>query len=164
MKALVLSTIAFIVIAVISIILLVALISDQFKNSLIKLYCSISISAINILPIPESQKPPKPIFCFTTPQVYRQVVIERANPDAVAFEIASYSLACWKTTGEINIQNDRLCYELIIKRLNGPVTKDMVISNLPTNYQKIITWKSEIDQPKSIAIFYDSDTNLIEVS
>jgi len=164
MKGIALSTIALFLLAIVSIIILIMFIGTNFSTTIKKGYCYVVRGLTGILPLPESMKPPLPGFCTDSVDYQCVVAIEGDDPDRIAYEIASYSLACWKKTGEINVGMDKNCCELILKRVSGQVTNETVVAQLPTDYKNKIDWQAGvITTPKSIGIYYNSTSNLVVV-
>jgi hypothetical protein len=164
MKGIALSTIALFVIAIVSIILLILFIGVNVSPAIKKGYCDMFRGFSGLLPLSENMKPSLPSFC-AEPVGYQQVVtIESGDPDRIAYEIAAHSLACWKITGEINVGQNTNCFELILKRIYGDVTKEKVIANLPEDYRNSIDWQAgAIKTTKSIGIYYNATSKLIVV-
>jgi hypothetical protein len=164
MKGIAIETIAVFLLAIVSIIILIMFVGTNFSSTIKKGYCYVVMGFSGILPLPESMKPPLPAFCTESSTYQYQVPIEGDDPNAIAYNIASYSLACWKKTGEINIGQDRNCYELILKRLSGEVTKEKVVAELPADYKDKIDWQAGlINTPKSVGIYYNATSNLVVV-
>jgi hypothetical protein len=164
MKGIALSTIALFIIALVSIILLITFVGVNMSPAIKKGYCDMIRGFTGLLPLPEHMKTPLPAFCIETTTYQKVVTIEAEDPNEIAYEIAAHSLACWKITGEINVGQDTNCFELVLKRISGEVTKDKVISNLPSGYKNIIDWQAgSITTEKSIGIYYNATSKLIVV-
>jgi len=163
MKGIALSTIAYILIAIVSVSLLITYIGLNFSPLIRKAYCSFLLGLTSFLPLPESLQPSIPSFCKVEPSA-QVIEIESGDVSFISQKIAAYSLACWEITGEVNLGNDRNCYELVLKRVNGVVKEENVTSFLPQGYENIIDWKiGDITSPKSVGIYYNSTSNKIEV-
>jgi hypothetical protein len=162
MKAIALSTIALFIITIVSVMLLISFVGGQLPPALKKGYCSTLKGLVGLLPLPESMKPSLPSYCSGnggTPVV----IIETGNPDKIAYEIAARALACWEQTGKIGSGQDRNCYEIVLKRVEGEVTEEMVVSYMK-NYENIIDWKiGSISEPKSVGIYYNAEEKKIGV-
>ena len=166
MKGIVLSTVAYMILAIVAITLLITLIGIRISPALRKAYCSAFQGVTSILPLPEYMKPPLPQYCVSDNNVVIETIELKTNiPEKIAFEIASHVAACWQKTGIANFGRDQLCYEIVISGVNGQVTEDDVKTLLEKEgYKNILSWKAGlISGPKSIAINYDADTKLIEV-
>ncbi|MEM4368325.1 MAG: hypothetical protein QXO21_04895, partial [Candidatus Anstonellales archaeon] len=129
MKGIALSTLAYIILAIISIMVILLLLGNKIYPSIQDTYCKILIGVKSILPLPEHMKTDSPMFCIkeekkqvTTKEIYS------GDPDRIAFEIASYVLACWEEASKVN--ENTLCYEIILKSLNGTITENMVRDKL----------------------------------
>lgn len=164
MKGIVLATIALFIIAIVGIIILITFVAVNLSPAVKNGYCDIVRGFSGLLPLPEYMKPSLPSFCVSGVTYQQVITLETGDPDSIAYEIAAESLACWKTTGEINIGQNANCYELVLKRVNSAVTEQMVIANLPTDYKDIIDWQAgSITTPKSIGIYYNATSKLIVV-
>ncbi|MGC8812427.1 MAG: hypothetical protein ACP5O8_02460 [Candidatus Aenigmatarchaeota archaeon] len=160
MKGIALSTIAYILIAISALITYIGL---QLSPSLRKVYCNFLSGLNSFLPLPPSLKPPLPDFCEIN-LTFQTVVIESGDVNYISRKIAEYSLACWSTTAKVELETDKACYEIVLKRLDGKVMKDNVTYQLPPDYRDIIDWKvGDIEMPKSIGIYYNATSKLIEV-
>ena len=163
MKGIALSTIALFIIAIVSITILIAFFSSNLQPALRKGYCSIMLSLLGFLPIPEHSKPPLPPYCKPV-ESQRIVVIESSVPERIAFEIASHALACWKMTGEVGVSEDMYCYELVIKRLDGSVSEEEVLTELPSEYRDVILWNAgTITMPKSLGVYYNQSEGKVVI-
>lgn len=163
MKGIALSTIGYILIAIVAISLLITYIGLQLSPSLRKVYCNFLLGLNSFLPLPSSLKPSLPEFCEIS-HTFQTITIESEDVNYISRKIAEYSLACWSTTAKVELEIDKLCYEIVLKRLSGKVTKDSVTSQLPPDYRDIIDWKAgDIEMPKSIGIYYNATSKLIEV-
>lgn len=165
-KGIALSTIAYMLLAVATIIIILTLIGDKIFPSIKGIYCSISQGVRSVLPLPSAMKTDVPSYCQQKDKpVYIETIdLKTRQPDSIAFNIASYSLACWEKTGKLNVGRNTICYELIVKGIDGEVTKDMVKSALSPD-DKILAWKlDKINGPMSIGIAYNSTSKMIEVS
>lgn len=165
MKGIAISTLFLFILAMVSIVLLISFIGVTVSPAIRKGYCDILRGFTGLLPLPEYAKPALPSYCTAATTNYQQVVIiEGDDPDKIASDIAAYSLACWKTTGEINLGQDSSCYELDLKRVSGQVTKENVTAKLDTDYKNKIDWQTgTITAPKAIGIYYNSTSKLIMV-
>ena len=164
MKGIALSTIALFIIAIVSIILLISFVGVNLSPALKKGYCDIVRGFVGMLPLPEHMKPSLPVFCAGAATYQQVVTIEAETADRIAYEIAAYSLACWKITGEINVGQNTNCYELVLKRISGEVTKEKVVAQLPAGYRNKIDWQAgSITTAKSIGIYYNATSKLIVV-
>lgn len=164
-KGIALSTIVYFILAIVTITLILGLLSNKIYPSAKSAYCSVFLGLRNLLPLPSSMKTDVPIYCKRDTTVYIETVeIESTNPDRIALNIASYALACWEKTGKLNLGQNKICYELVIKGVDGEVNESMVRSIL-SNDAGILSWKAgTITAAKSIGISYNSTTKLIEVS
>jgi hypothetical protein len=164
MKGIALSTIALFIIAIISIILLIIFVGTNVSPAVKKGYCDIVRGLAGLLPLPEHMKPPLPSFC-TSSAVYQQVVnIEAEDSDRIAFEIGAYCLACWEKTGKVGVSGNTNCFELVLKRISGEVTREKVIAKLEESYRNKIDWRAgSITTAKSIGIYYNATSKLIVV-
>ncbi|MBU5688678.1 MAG: hypothetical protein KQA41_00405 [Candidatus Aenigmarchaeota archaeon] len=163
MKGIALSTLAYIILALISLIVVLSLIGNKIYPSLQDAYCKILIGVKSVLPLPTHMKTDLPMFCnkednenkILTEEIYT------GDPDRIAFAIASYILACWEKASKID--DNILCYEIVLKNLDGIVTEDMIKEKLG-DYSSILKWNvGDIQQPKSIGIFYNAEEKIIEV-
>ncbi len=163
MKGIAISTVAYILIAVVSISALIIYVGLQLSPTVRKAYCSFIVGLNSFLPLPESFRPSIPKFCENLPGVQTEI-IETGDVNFISEKIAAYTLACWYTTGKVNLKNDKICYEIILKRVDGIITSENVTNYLPQEYKNIISWKiGDIKQPKSVGIFYNSTSRKIEV-
>lgn len=166
MKGIALSTVAYMILAIVAISLLIMLIGIRVSPTLRKAYCS-SIQGINsVLPLPSNLKPSLPIYCASDVSIISETIELNTNiPEKISFEIASHVAACWQKTGAANFARSQLCYEIIIYGVNGMVTENSVRSILEKeNYQDILLWKvGDISSAKSIAIMYNPGVKKIEV-
>lgn len=164
MKGIALSVIALFILAIVSIIILILFVGTNLSPAMKKGYCDIVRGFTGLLPLPEQSKPPLPSFCMETSTPQRTYTIEAGDPDKIAYEIAAYSLACWKITGEINVGQNTNCFELILKKVNGDVTKEKVLANLPEEYRNKTDWQAGvISTAKSIGIYYNATNKSIVV-
>jgi len=162
MKAIALSTIALFIIAIVSIVLLISFVGGQLPPALKKGYCDSLRGLAGLLPLPESMKPSLPPYC-SAGEGSNIVIIETGDPDKIAYEIAARVLACWEQTGKIGLGQDKNCYEIVLKRVDGQVTEEMVTSYMK-NYENIIDWKiGDVTEPKSVGIFYNAGEKMIGV-
>lgn len=168
MKGLELSMIGYFVIALATIVLVLIFVGTRVSPSLQSAYCSFVRGLRSFLPLPSHMKPPLPAYCMKDATVYIETkTIETRDPDKIEFLIASYVLACWEKTGNLNVGQDTLCYELILKDINPPgATGTDVNQKLTDEGFTKMTWKleSSITEPKSIGISYNSTSKRIEVS
>ncbi len=163
MKGIAISTVALFIIAVFVVVMLIIFIGSNFSPALRSAYCSLLIGLRGFLPLPESLKPGLPTYCKEDvyPQTY---YIESDQPDKIAYEVASYILACWEVTGRVDLKANRTCSEVVIKRIQGVVDKSLVMSKLPENYRNIFDWKADIiDRPKSLGILYEYPSKKVVV-
>lgn len=164
MKGIAISTLFSFVLAVVSIIILILFIGTNVSPTVKKSYCDFLRGFGGLLPLPEYAKPSLPSYCTAAAKYTQVIVIETENSDKIAYEIAAHSLACWKTTGEMNVGQNSNCYELILKGVSDQVTKEKVIANLDEDYKGKIDWQAGIiTTPKSIGIYYNSTSKLIVV-
>jgi hypothetical protein len=167
MRGLALTTIAYFILAIVTIVLIIALISNRISPAIRKAYCSVIRGLRAFLPLPSHMKPDMPIYCESTGSVSPKTIeVEATIPDRIAFQIASYVLACWEQTGKFNMGQNNICYELIIGRVDGEVNKDMVNQTLvEEGYPNLLEWKlDKIIVAKSIGVSYNSTSKKIEVS
>jgi hypothetical protein len=163
MKAIALETIAFFLIAIVSIMVLISFVGINIPQALKQGYCSLAQGLLGFLPLPESLKPSLPAFCKQQ-AVQQTVYIEAELPERISFEIAAYTIACWEKTGKINLGQNSYCYEVVIKRISGIVNESTVKDQMPDNYKNILNWQAgEISSPKTIGIYYNSTEKLIWV-
>lgn len=165
MKGIALSVIAFLVIALVSIMVLIIFVGNQLSPSLKKGYCDIIFGLRGILPIPENLRPTPPSYCIVDQSGTREVDIESSEPDKISYDIAGYVVSCWKMTGEIGSKLDKICFELRLKRLDGTLTEDLVKQELEkVDYASILDWKAgTITSPTTLAIYFNASNNLIGV-
>lgn len=165
MKGMALSIIAAFILAIISIIILIIFIGTNMSPAIKKSYCDIVRGFVGMLPLPEHMKPSLPSFCSGTTTQNCIDRIETADPDDIAFEIAAQALACWEKTGKMNVGQNTNCCELVLKRINGVVTRERVIDKITeANYKDKIDWQAGIiSTAKSIGISYNATTRLIVV-
>lgn len=163
-KGIALSTIAYYILAIVTIAVILGLLGNKIYPSVKGSYCSIFLGLRNLLPLPSSMKSDVPAYCQKDTTVYIETVeLESTNPDRIALNIASYSLACWEKTGKLNLGQNKICYELVIKSVDGEVNEAMVKAILSKDAE-ILTWKAGIiTSSKSIGISYNSATKSIEV-
>ncbi len=170
MKGLALETIAYFIIALVTIILLLTLIGTKLSPAIRNAYCSFVRGLRGLLPIPSYMKPPLPSYCTPESTSFKTEIIE--SNQAVPYvrdHLAAYIIACWETTGKLNVGQDKICYEVVLRNnLDVPLTQADVSSVLTQenyNPENILTWKADTIQEKgSIAISYNSTSKKIEVS
>lgn len=165
MKGIALSTVAYMILAIVAISLLIMLVGIRISPALRKAYCSSIRGISSILPLPQHLKPSQPVYCETNAVKLEKIKLNTNIPEEISFKIASYVAACWEKTGVANIGRDQICYEIDITGVNGEVSESSVKTLLERqNYQNMLTWKTgSISSPKSIAIMYDGDSKKIEV-
>ncbi len=166
MKGIALSTIAYMILAIVAISLLIALIGTRIKPALSKAYCSVFQGVTSILPLPSHLRPSLPVYCSSEISVNLETIELNTNiPEKISFEIATHVAACWQKTGAANFGRNQLCYEMIISGVNGEVLESSVKTLLDNQgYSNILLWKTGvISGPKSIAIRYNADAKKIEV-
>jgi hypothetical protein len=155
MKGIAISTVALFIIAIFVVVLLIIFIGSNFSPALRSAYCSFLKGLRGFLPLPESLRPGLPAYCKE--EVYSHTYyIESSQPDRIAYDVASYVLACWEITGKVDLKVNRTCSEVVIKRIEGSFNESLVKDKLPDNYKDILEWRaSTIDKPKSLGIFYE---------
>lgn len=164
MKGIALEMIAYYIIAFVTIVLILGLIGMKISPALKNAFCSVMRGITGVLPLPDYMRPSLPAYCEGGNGGIKVVTIESKYPDRIALEIASHTLACWERTGKINLGQDKLCYELVLKEVGGEVNEDMV-SDILKQQSTIMDWKAGvISSEKSIGISYNSESNKIEVS
>jgi hypothetical protein len=164
MKGIALSTLAYMILAIISLIVILSLVWNKIYPSVKDVYCKILIGSRLLLPLPSNMKTDLPTFCRRDSYDVNIETFEllTGNPERIAFDIAAYSKACWEKTSNIARENV-ICYEIILKRVDGEVNEEMVKNALGSD-QYILMWSADlITKPKSIAIIYNSNENKIEV-
>ena len=163
MKGIAFSTIAFMIISLAAFIILLTLIGNKIYPSAKNGYCKFLIGLRSVLPLPTNMKWDIPSICKVHNSVYLETVeILSGDPLRIAFNIASYSKACWEKTANMNYDKNILCYELILRKVDETVTFEMIENYLGRD-SNIIIWSNNIDKPKSIGIFYDYNENKIKV-
>jgi len=80
MKAIALETIAFFLIAIVSIMVLISFVGINIPQALKQGYCSLAQGFLGFLPLPESLKPSLPAFCKQQ-AVQQTVYIEAELPE-----------------------------------------------------------------------------------
>jgi hypothetical protein len=163
MRGIAISTVALFIIAIFVVVLLIIFIGSNFSPALRNAYCSFLRGLRGFLPLPESLKPGLPAYCQQElyPQTY---YIESDQPERIAYEVASYVLACWEITGKVDLKTNRTCSEVVVKRIVGSFDKSLVIDKLPDNYKDILDWRAGvIDRPKSLGILYEYPTKKVVV-
>jgi len=165
MRGFTVSIIVYFVIAIVSISLLIVYMGTNVPTSMRGIYCSFALGISGILPLPESMRTSVPQYCKSSavpPET--TYTIESSDPQFISKKIAEYIVACWETSGNVNVGKSKSCYEIVIKSIKGEVTEGSVKSFLPDEYKNIIWWKiGTIKDPKSVGIGYDSNTRTIEV-
>jgi hypothetical protein len=160
-KGIALSTIAYMILALVTIIVVISLISDKVYPSMKKAYCSILKGIRTVFPLPSQLKTDVPSFCAEEEDNRRieSVEIDSRDPDRIAFNVAAYITACWEKTGKMDVGQETLCYELVIKDVTGIVDESRLKSytNVP------FRMANSIDRPMSIAIKYNPQQKIIEV-
>ena len=169
MKGIALETIAYFVIALATIIFIFMIVEDKIAPAVKSAYCHF-VRGINlILPLPSYMRPPLPTYCEKNNTIYIQTeVIETTDPSRIEFLIASHVIACWEKTGRLDVGQNTLCYELVLKKdPDSPgVLKNKVNGTLVgENYPSLMNWKTDdiISNKKSIGISYNSTSKKIEV-
>jgi len=163
MKGLALETIAYFIIALVTIIIILTLIGTKLSPAIRNAYCSFVRGLRNLLP-------PLPSYCIPESTPFKTEIIE--SNQAVPYvrdHLAAYIIACWETTRKLNVGQDKICYEVVLRNnLDIPLTQADVSSVLTQenyNPENILTWKADTIQEKgSIAISYNSTSKKIEVS
>jgi hypothetical protein len=159
-KGIALSTIAYMILVLVTIIVVISLISDKIYPSMKKAYCSILKGIRAVFPLPSQLKTDVPSFCAEEEnRRIESVEIESRDADRIAFNVAAYITACWEKTGKMDVGQEILCYELVIKDVNGVVDESKLKSytNVP------FRMANSIDRPMSIAIKYNPQQKIIEV-
>lgn len=170
MKGIALETIAYFMIALATIVFIFSLIGTKITPAIKNAYCNFVRGIRLILPIPNYMRPPLPTYCEKNATVYLETkFIESDDPRNIEFLIASYVIACWEKTGKLDVGQNILCYELVLKnKPTGDVKRvnveEKIFSEYP-EYQDIMNWRTDdpINQIKSIGITYDSTNKKIEV-
>ena len=160
MKGLALETIAYMFIAIVAILLIITLVSGKIGPAARSAYCTFIKGLKSILPLPAHLKTPLPAYCQedTIDGVETHEIIAN-DPDRIARDIAAYALACWEKTGKVNMGQDILCYELLIRDIVGSVTEtDVLLVLEANNYEDLpLDWRAGIiDTTKSISVGYNS--------
>jgi len=167
MKGITLAAIGYFIIAFVTIILIIGIIGTKVSPSIKNFYCSFSRGLRGILPLPEHMKPGLPSYCrFDGNGGIVVVIIEDRDPDIIEYKIAAYCLACWEITGELNKGQDKICYELVLRRDPWDEVKEGdVIKELEKEKFDDIEWKTDdtIISTRSIGIRYNAESKKIEV-
>jgi len=167
MKGIALETIAYFMIALATIVLIFSLIGTKITPAIRNAYCSFVRGIRLIMPLPSYMRPPLPTYCEKNVTVYLETkFIESDDPGRIEFLIASYVIACWERTGKLEVGQNILCYEIVMKNPpRGPVSSGNVATYVDDVYQNIMNWRTDdpINQAKSIGITYDSTNKEIEV-
>jgi hypothetical protein len=167
MKGIALETSAYFLIALTTIILIFSLVGTKITPAIKNAYCNFVRGIRSILPLPSYMKSPLPTYCERNATIYLETkLIETDDPDRIEFLIASYVIACWEKTGKLDVGQNTLCYELVMKRKPTGNVERVDVENLVNNeYQDIMSWKTDdvINQAKSIGITYESTNKTIEV-
>jgi hypothetical protein len=170
MKGIALETIAYFMIALVTIILIFMLVGTKITPAIKNAYCSFVRGIRLILPLPNYMRPPLPTYCEKNATIYLQTkFIDSDQPDTIESLIASHVIACWEMTGKLNIGQNILCFELVLKnKPTGDVGRDNVeekISSEYSEYSNIMNWRTDdpITEKKSIGITYNSTNKEIEV-
>lgn len=167
MKGLAIESIAYMVLAIVAILLIIMLISGKIAPATTSAYCKFIKGLKSILPLPPHLKTPLPAFCQddgVTPLETHEILM--SDPERIAYEISAYLVACWEETGKVNRGRDILCYELIIGNVDGSVTESDVLLILEKEgFREFpLTWNTgEIKSAKSIGVKYDSNAKKIVV-
>ena len=167
MKGLALETIAYFIIALVTIIIILTLIGTKLSPSIRNAYCSFVRGLRGLLPIPSYMKPPLPSYCQMEQITFKTEIIESNKASYVRDHLAAYIIACWETTGKLNVGQDKICYEVVLRNnLDMPLTENDIVSVLAQEgYENIMTWnRDNIIEKGSIAISYNSTSKKIEVS
>ena len=167
MKGIALETIAYFIIALVTIVLILMLIGTKISPAVKNAYCHFVRGIRLVLPLPSHMKPALPTYCEKNATVYLETkFIETEDPDRIEFLIASYIIACWEKTGKLNVGRNTLCYELVIKRRpTDIISKDDVLTLVEEIYSDITDWKTDdfITDVTSIGISYNPTSMKIEV-
>jgi hypothetical protein len=168
MKGIALETIAYFMIALVTIILIFSLVGTKITPAIKNAYCNFVRGIRLILPLPNYMRPPLPTYCEKNATVYLETkLIETDVPDRIEFMIASYVIACWEKTGKLEVGQNTLCYELIMKRKpTGDVERTNIENLVNKEYSGIMEWKFSVDRivdATSIGITYNSTNMKIEV-
>lgn len=158
------NTIAYFSLVIIFIIVTVVFLWDKMKPVIFNSYCGIIRNLRNFLPFPSYLKPSMPKYCKMKDKDVCEEVEMMANlPDSIAFNIASYVLACWEQTGKVNLSDEKCCYELImLHNPLGMITEEMVRENLPEDYRDVMIWERGIINSKlSLLIEYDGQNIVV---
>ena len=144
MKGIILSTVAYLILAIVAISLLIVFIGVRVSPALRKGYCSAFQGISSVLPLPVYLKPSLPAYCITDTSVSPETIELNTNvPETISFSIATHVAACWQKTGAANFGRDQLCYEIVIPGVNGVVTENAIKELLENEgCQKILSWKA----------------------
>ena len=167
MKGLALESIAYMIIAIFTIIVIIGLIGSKLSPSIRNQYCNVLRGMRGILPIPSSMKPSLPSYCESNDISFKTEFIEGTNPEYVKEHLSAYIIACWETTGKVNSGQSKNCYEVVLKNdLENYVTQNDILQILTDEgYSNVLQWNAgDILSKGSISIKYNSDLKLIEVS
>lgn len=167
MKGLALETIAYFLIALVTIIFILTLIGTRLSPTIQNAYCSFVRGLRNFLPIPSSMKPPLPSYCKSDEYTFETATIDSPKSSFVKNQLVAYVIACWERTGKLNAGQNISCYEIVLMNdLDIPLTEGDILSILKEEgYENIMDWKiGTISKRGSIAITYDSTIKKIEVS
>ncbi|MEM5776905.1 MAG: hypothetical protein QXJ06_00460 [Candidatus Aenigmatarchaeota archaeon] len=160
LKGIALSTLAYMILALVTIIVIISLIGNKIYPSMKDAYCSILSGVRAIIPLPNNLKTDMPSFCKKDfSQKIETVYIETRSAEKIAFNIAAYIEACWEKTGKLDVGDNMICYEIVIKEIDGEVDETMIRKYT----QKPFLFQKNINKPSSIAILYNSEDKIIEV-
>jgi hypothetical protein len=158
MKGLALESIAYIVLALVSIFLIIGLVTGRLGPAAKSAYCKFLRGVKSILPMPSHLKTTMPVYCAQDGNsgIESHEIVFR-EPERVAYELAAYSIACWEKTGKINVGRDTICYEISISNIEGSIDEStlsqVLIDSGYSNFN--FQWDAgTIDSPKVLSISY----------
>jgi len=173
------NTIWIVVLGVVSIVVLISLTTDTFRNAAYRIYCSVYLTITRFFSnVEPSSIPP---YCKTNGNVNIEVIkINDQDNTLVSRAILSYIITCWKDVEIRELYKTHTCYELHLLKTVNDVTEESVTNLLikEDNCRSIensdykcgvmnqITWDvgdGTIKDQKIILIEYNQENDAIRV-
>ncbi|OGI15079.1 hypothetical protein A3K63_03800 [Candidatus Micrarchaeota archaeon RBG_16_49_10] len=166
MKGLALESIAYMILALVSIALIIMIVTGRLGPAAKSAYCNFLKGLKSLLPLPAHMRTSMPAYCTQEVAGIEPVVINSRDSAAISRDLAAYIAACWAKTGKVNMGKDFLCYEVTIKYVDSQVTEDSVLQVLVDegfpNFP-LLWLAGNIDSPKVLSVGYEADIQRIVV-
>lgn len=153
MQAIALSTLVFLVLAVVSTTLLIGWLAGHYWPALRQAHCSFLFALRGLLPLPETLRPGLPAHCTELQAQF--IVVEAAEPERAAQQLAIATTACWEMSGKVKLARDKFCYEVVFKGLKKELSFEHLKNHLPPAVEA--EWKVDsIKARTSVAVYYNA--------